>query len=44
MGRPGILRNSYLINPEGMIVKEYLKVKPEIHAAEILQDLEILQK
>lgn len=44
MGRPGILRNSYLINPEGIIVKEYIKVKPEIHAAEILQDLEILQK
>jgi peroxiredoxin Q/BCP len=44
MGRPGILRNSYLINPEGMIVKEYVKVKPELHAREILQDLELLQK
>lgn len=46
MGRifEGILRNSYLINPEGQIVKEYIKVKPELHAAEILKDLEELQK
>lgn len=44
MGRPGIVRNSYLINPEGEIVKEYIKVKPELHAAEILKDLEDLQK
>lgn len=44
MGRPGILRNSYLINPDGMIVKEYVKVKPELHAREIIQDLELLQK
>lgn len=44
MGRPGIVRNSYLINPAGEIVKEYIKVKPELHAAEILKDLEALQK
>lgn len=42
MGRPGIVRNTYLINPEGEIVKEYIKVKPEMHAAEILKDLEAL--
>lgn len=44
MGRPGIVRNSYLINPEGEIVKKYIKVKPELHAAEILKDLEEFQK
>lgn len=44
MGRPGILRNSYLINPEGEIVKEYKKVKPEQHADQILADLEALQQ
>lgn len=35
----GISRNTFVINPEGMIEKIYLKVKPENHAAEILQDL-----
>ncbi len=44
MGHPGVARNSYLINPEGEIVKEYIKVKPEMHAEEILKDLEELQK
>lgn len=44
MGHPGILRNSYLINPEGEIVKEYKKVKPEQHADDILADLEALQQ
>lgn len=44
MGYPGVARNSYLINPEGMIVKEYIKVKPELHAAEILKDLDEFQK
>ena len=43
MGRPGIVRNTYLINPQGEIVKEYIKVKPELHADEILKDLEDLQ-
>jgi peroxiredoxin Q/BCP len=43
MGRPGTLRNSYLINPRGEIVKEYTKVKPELHVAEIIADLESFQ-
>lgn len=38
-----ILRNSYLINPEGNIVKEYLNVKPEDHASEIIADAQQLQ-
>ncbi len=46
MGREfeGTLRNSYLINPQGNIIKEYLGVKPDEHVAEILNDLETLQK
>ena len=35
----GILRISFLINPEGEIVKRYDKVKPEIHAGEVLKDI-----
>ena len=36
-------RSSYLINPEGYIVKVYEKVKPEIHAEEVLRDLQELR-
>lgn len=45
MGREfeGILRNTYLINPDGNIVKEYLGVKPENHAIQILRDAKELQ-
>lgn len=39
----GILRNTYLIDPSGNIVKEYLGVDPAKHAAEILTDLQKLQ-
>ncbi|GIW62298.1 MAG: peroxiredoxin [Patescibacteria group bacterium] len=41
MGREfeGILRISYLINPEGKVVKKYDKVKPEVHAKEVLDDI-----
>ncbi len=44
MGREymGILRNSYLINPEGKIAKIYEGVKPAQHAEEVLQDLKTL--
>lgn len=34
----GTLRNTFLINPEGEIVKEYLGVDPAKHATEILND------
>lgn len=46
MGREyeGILRNSLLIDPEGMIAKIYEQVKPEEHAAEVVVDLERLTK
>ena len=41
MGREydGILRTSFLIDPNGTIVKVYENVKPEVHAAEVLSDL-----
>jgi peroxiredoxin Q/BCP len=37
-------RVSYLINPDGKIAKVYEKVKPQEHAAEVIKDLEILNK
>lgn len=41
MGREymGIARSSFLINPEGKIVKIYEKVNPLTHADEVLADL-----
>lgn len=47
MGREymGILRTSFLINPDGKIAKVYENVKPDIHAEEVLADLgELLRK
>lgn len=38
----GTLRNSFLIDPKGNIVKIYEKVKPEMHAEEVLNDLKTL--
>ena len=38
----GTLRNTYLINPSGEIVKTYEKVNPLTHTAQILVDLEKL--
>ncbi len=40
----GILRNTYIIDPSGNIVKEYIGVDPAKHAAQIIQDLTALQK
>lgn len=44
MGRTymGTERTSFLIDPSGNIAKVYGKVKPEIHAAEVLADLKAL--
>lgn len=41
MGREydGIFRTSFLIGPDGAILKVYEKVKPERHAEEVLADL-----
>lgn len=45
MGRSymGIMRNTYIINPDGFIVKEYQNVTPTSHAGEIIADLKQLQ-
>jgi peroxiredoxin Q/BCP len=45
MGREyeGIKRTTYLINPDGEIVKTYENVKPEDHAVQILRDFEAIQ-
>lgn len=40
----GILRSSYLINPEGKIAKVYEKVNPEKHADEVLETISHLGK
>lgn len=41
MGREydGVFRTSFLINPEGDIAKVYENVRPEAHAAEVLEDI-----
>ena len=46
MGRTyiGTMRTSFLIDPSGKIVKIYEKVKPEHHAAEVIEDLKELSK
>jgi thioredoxin-dependent peroxiredoxin len=38
----GILRNTYLVGADGKVLKEYVKVKPEEHAAELLADFKAL--
>lgn len=38
----GVLRKTYLINPEGEVAKVYENVNPTVHAGEILGDLEKL--
>jgi peroxiredoxin Q/BCP len=45
MGREfeGILRQTFLINPEGKIAKEYPKVTPKEHVGEIIKDFESLK-
>lgn len=45
MGREymGIMRNTYIVNPEGYIVKEYVGVNPKEHVGEIIKDLSALQ-
>lgn len=40
----GINRTSFLVDPNGKIVRIYEKVKPADHAAQVLADLKDLQK
>jgi peroxiredoxin Q/BCP len=39
----GTARNTFIINPEGFIAKEYLGVNPIGHAKQIIDDLKSLQ-
>lgn len=45
MGREyeGIMRNTFLIDPKGTIVKVYESVKPATHVQEILDDLKAMK-
>jgi thioredoxin-dependent peroxiredoxin len=45
MGREylGTERNTFIINPDGHIAKEYRGVDPKTHAAQIITDLDALQ-
>ncbi|NNM52874.1 MAG: peroxiredoxin [Pseudomonadales bacterium] len=36
-------RQSFLINPEGIIVQQYKRVDPSTHATQVLKDLAVLQ-
>ena len=38
----GISRESFLIDPKGLIIKHYAKVKPAEHAAQVLADVKNL--
>lgn len=40
----GIQRDSFLIGPDGTILKHYIKVKPEQHVAEIIEDVKAFIK
>lgn len=40
----GTLRNTYIIDPQGKVVKMYEKVNPLIHVEEIIEDIRELQK
>jgi peroxiredoxin Q/BCP len=42
-GTEGILRQTFLISPDGLIVKKYARVTPAEHATQILNDLAALQ-
>ncbi|MGH7239983.1 MAG: thioredoxin-dependent thiol peroxidase [Candidatus Saccharimonadales bacterium] len=46
MGREylGTNRDTFIINPDGQITKEYRGVDPKTHAPKIIADLKVLQK
>ncbi|RFP59611.1 MAG: peroxiredoxin [Limnothrix sp. CACIAM 69d] len=41
---PMSMRHTYLIDPEGMLRDRFLKVRPVVHSAEVLERLDQLQK
>lgn len=42
-GKEGVLRKTFIINPEGQVVKIYGRVTPEGHGEQIVTDLKSLQ-
>lgn len=38
-GKMGVLRKTFIINPEGQIVKEYGRVTPEGHGEQVVEDI-----
>ena len=42
-GREGILRKTFIINPEGQVVKEYGRVTPIGHGEQVVSELKTLQ-
>ena len=44
VGFEGTIRSTFLINPDGQIVKEYPKVTPKGHSAQLLADFEALNQ
>ncbi len=43
-GKEGVLRQTFIVNPEGFVAKEYKRAKPIGHGKQILDDLKKLQK
>ena len=43
-GKEGVLRKTFIVNPEGQIVKVYGRVTPLGHGGKVVQDLTDLQK
>lgn len=39
----GMQRNTYIISPQGQVVKSYKKVNPLFHTAQVIEDLTFLQ-
>ena len=40
----GVLRTTYLIDPDGRVARVFEKVKPENHAEEVMEALNVLSK
>lgn len=40
----GVLRTTYLVDPEGRVARVFEKVKPENHAEEVMEALNVLSK
>ncbi len=42
-GKEGVLRRTFIINPDGMVVKEYGRVTPLGHGDQVVAELKKLQ-